>query len=191
MGKVAIDFKINNTHNNTGQLFDFHLPFHYFIPLSLLVYHTVQPFSSDGSSAQLVITNVPSLFFYLSIFFHKSQVILCLHHYIVSSFCLFRWYISKIDLLWRKSAPEHWGHMCVVAGAAASRLALLAAPSLYPAVCQPAKQGKRWDKWLFMICHLPSSQLSPGPIHYCCRLPLCGRKHTHMHTDTHARTNAK
>lgn len=26
-----------------------------------------------------------------------------------------------------------------------------------------------------MICHLPSSQLSPGPIHYCCRLPLCSR----------------
>lgn len=40
-----------------------------------------------------------------------------------------------------------------------------------------------------MICHLPSSQLSPGPIYYCCRLPLCGRKHAHTHRHTH--TNAK
>ena len=30
-----------------------------------------------------------------------------------------------------------------------------------------------------MICHLPSSQLSPGPIYYSCGLPLCGRKHAH------------
>lgn len=187
MGKVAIDFKINNTHNNTGQLFDFHLPFHCFIsPPSLSV-------GLQHSSAFLIRWVVCSAHHRkcsLSVFlFHKSQVIPRLHHFIVSSFCLFRWYISEIDLLWRKSAPEHWGHMCVVAGAAASRLALLAAPSLYPAVCQPVKQGKRWDKWLFMICHLPSSQLSPGPIHYCCRLPLCGRKHTHTRAHRHTRTH--
>lgn len=103
------------------------------------------------------------------------------------SFCLLHWCISKIDLLWRESAPEHWGHMCVVAGAAASRLALLAAPCLYPVVCQAAKQGKRWDKWLFMICHLPSSQLSPGPIYYSCRLPLCRRKHAHARTHKNAK----
>lgn len=107
---------------------------------------------------------------------HICTIIGCL-------FCLFHWRISKIDLLWRKSAPEHWGHMCVVAAAAASWLALLAAPCLHPVVCQTAKQGKRWDKWLFMICHIPSSQLSPGPIYYSCRLPLCGKKtctHTQM-----------
>lgn len=69
--------------------------------------------------------------------------------------------------------------MCVVAAAAASWLALLAAPRLYPAVCQTAKQGKRWDKWLFMICHIPSSLLSPGPIYYSCRLPLCRRERAH------------
>lgn len=35
-----------------------------------------------------------------------------------------------------------------------------------------------------MICHLPSSQLSPGPIHYCCRLPLCSTRHAHIRTHT-------
>lgn len=69
--------------------------------------------------------------------------------------------------------------MCVVAAAAASWLALLAASRLYPAVCQTAKQGKRWDKWLFMICHIPSSLLSPGPIYYRCRLPPCRRERAH------------
>lgn len=58
----------------------------------------------------------------------------------------------------------------------------LAAPRLYPAVCQTAKQGKRWDKWLFMICHIPSSLLSPGPIYYSCRLPPCRREHAHTNT---------
>lgn len=72
--------------------------------------------------------------------------------------------------------------MCVVAAAAASWLALLAAPRLYPVVCQTAKRGKRWDKWLFMICHIPSSLLSPGPIYYSCRLPPC--RGECAHTDT-------
>lgn len=91
MGKVAIDFKINNTHNNTGQLLIFIYLFITSYP-SLLVYSIVQPFSSDALSALLFIANVLFLF-------HTSQVILCLHNFIVSSFCLFHWYISEIDLL--------------------------------------------------------------------------------------------
>lgn len=170
MGKVAIDFKINNTHNNTGQLFDFHLPFHYFMPLSP---HSWQHFSSDSSSPCKCSL---SFFFFVVTLITPRPVSAQLSSF---SLCLFHWCISKIDPLWRKSAPEHWGHMCVADAAAASQLALLAAPCLYPVVCQAAKQGKRWDKWLFMICHLPSSQLSPGPIYYSCRLPLCGRKHAH------------
>lgn len=105
--------------------------------------------------------------------------------YFFSLFAYFAGVISKTGLPWRKSAPKQWGHMCVVAGAAASRWTLLAAPSLHPVVCQAAKQGKRWDKWLFMICHLLSSRLSPGPIHYGCRLPLCLTRRAHKHTHTH------
>lgn len=33
-----------------------------------------------------------------------------------------------------------------------------------------------------MICHIPSSLLSPGPIYYSCRLPPCRRECAHTNT---------
>lgn len=172
MAKVAIDFKINNTHNNTGQLLIFIYLFitshpSLFIAAFLIRCLSAVPFLANVLSFSQI-TTLPACPLVYSFFFF---------------FAYFAGVISEIELLWRKSAPEHWGHMCAVAAAAVSRLALLAAPSLYPVVCQAEKQGKRWDKWLFMICHLLSSQLSPGPIHYCCRQPLCATKHTRTHTN--------
>lgn len=151
---MVIDFKMKNTHLTTQTcLFDFHIPFH--SPCLLCTYLLCSPFQINSQPA-----------------FTQQQPL----------FPLLHWRICKIDLLKRKAAPERRGCMCVVAAAAASWLALLAAPRLYPAVCQTAKQGKRWDKWLFMICHIPSSLLSPGPIYYSCRLPPCRRERAHTNT---------
>lgn len=108
-----------------------------------------------------------------------------LYYLIVSAFFFFFAYFTGVWARWtcceEKSDPKHRGHICALGGAAATQLALLSAPCLHPVVCQAAKRGKRWDKWLFMICHLPSSQLSPDPIHYSCRLPLRGRKYVHTY----------
>lgn len=177
MGKVAIDFKINNTHNNTGQLL-------IFIYLFITSYHSL---FVHGSLLSVWL-------FHRKSFFHWSQLILYLHYCIISLFA----YFTGVSARWtccEENLPQSIEATCASRPMQlrfGSRCWLL--PCLYPVVCQAAKQGKRWDKWLFMICHLPSSQLSPGPIYYSCRLPLCGRKKcthtnaqhcnvcTHMHS---------
>ena len=82
MGKVAIDFKINNTHNNTGQLLIFIYLFITSYP-SLLVRGSLS--HQMGCLLGFFLANVP---FFLSFFlFHRSQ--LTLHNCLVSLFAYF------------------------------------------------------------------------------------------------------
>lgn len=159
---MVIDFKKNTSHNNTDQLL-------IFIYLFITSYLT---------SALLIGCTVSSAFLCKCCFFlcYRRQLKPHLHNNNASfCSCLFHWCISKVSC-YEENLPQSIEATCVVTAAAASWLALLAAPCLYGALCQTAKQGKQWDKWLFMICHIPSSHLSPGPIYYSCRLPLWGKK---------------
>lgn len=168
MGKVANDFKINNTHNNTGQLLIF-------------IYLFITSYPSLFMAAFLIRQLVCSALLCKMFSFTFSQIINLSASSLFFLFLLILLVSSVRQICLEENLPQSTEATCALWPV---QLRLGSHCWLHPVVCQAAKQGKRWDKWLFMICHLPSSRLSPGPIHYCCRLPLCLTRHVHKHTHT-------
>lgn len=102
MGKVAIDFKINNTHNNTGQLLIFIYLFITSYP-SLFVYGSL--------SHQIVCLLGSSLQMFSFCLLRGSQLILHLHYFIVSLFAYFTG-VSVRETCCEENLPQSIGATC-------------------------------------------------------------------------------
>lgn len=107
MGKVAIDFKINNTHNNTGQLLIFIYLFITSYPSLFMAAFPIRRFVCSAllckrSFSFSQITNLPRIF---TILYFPLCFFFCAY---------FAGVISETDLPWRKSAPEHCEATCAL-----------------------------------------------------------------------------
>lgn len=96
MGKVAIDFKINNTHNNTGQLLIFIYLFITWCPLSLFTAASLIRLLPCRCSLSVFLTD------------HSSSCVFTILYFspFFFSLCLFCWCISEIRPAVKKICPR-------------------------------------------------------------------------------------